>query len=109
MPHDLAARELQATPLPARDHRLCRLALFPIPVEPTPHRGNALRARDPSFLRDRASLGSQIRPGFRSPAQAKAAHPQRNRHLDEVVVSIAGKKHWLWRAVDQEGYVLDEI
>lgn len=30
-------------------------------------------------------------------------------HLDEVVVSITGKKHWLWRAVDQEGYVLDEI
>lgn len=30
-------------------------------------------------------------------------------HLDEVVVAIAGKKHWLWRAVDQEGYVLDEI
>ena len=30
-------------------------------------------------------------------------------HLDEVLVSVAGKKHWLWRAVDQEGYVLDEI
>jgi putative transposase len=30
-------------------------------------------------------------------------------HLDEVVVSIAGKKHWLWRAIDQDGYVLDEI
>jgi putative transposase len=30
-------------------------------------------------------------------------------HLDEVVVTIAGKKHWLWRAVDQDGYVLDEI
>ena len=30
-------------------------------------------------------------------------------HLDEVVVSIAGRKHWLWRAVDQDGYVLDEI
>lgn len=30
-------------------------------------------------------------------------------HLDEVVVTIAGRKHWLWRAVDQEGYVLDEI
>lgn len=29
--------------------------------------------------------------------------------LDEVVITIAGKKHWLWRAVDQEGYVLDEI
>ncbi len=30
-------------------------------------------------------------------------------HLDEVVITIAGKKHWLWRAVDQDGYVLDEI
>jgi putative transposase len=28
-------------------------------------------------------------------------------HLDEVVISIAGKKHWLWRAVDQHGTVLD--
>jgi putative transposase len=30
-------------------------------------------------------------------------------HLDEVVITIAGEKHWLWRAVDQDGYVLDEI
>ncbi|MBM6584359.1 IS6 family transposase [Microvirga sp. BT689] len=30
-------------------------------------------------------------------------------HLDEVVVTISGKKHWLWRAVDQDGYVLDEV
>jgi putative transposase len=29
--------------------------------------------------------------------------------LDEVVITIAGRKHWLWRAVDQDGYVLDEI
>jgi putative transposase len=28
-------------------------------------------------------------------------------HLDEVVITIAGKKHWLWRAVDQDGFVLD--
>ena len=28
-------------------------------------------------------------------------------HLDEVVLKIAGKKHWLWRAVDQGGIVLD--
>ena len=28
-------------------------------------------------------------------------------HLDEVVVTIAGKKHGLWRAVDQDGIVLD--
>ena len=28
-------------------------------------------------------------------------------HLDEVVLKIAGKKHWVWRAVDQDGLVLD--
>ena len=30
-------------------------------------------------------------------------------HLDEVVVTIKGKKHWLWRAVDADGYVLEQI
>jgi len=30
-------------------------------------------------------------------------------HLDEVVVTINGRKFWLWRAVDQNGIVLDEI
>ena len=25
------------------------------------------------------------------------------------MISIGGRKHWLWRAVDQDGYVLDEI
>jgi putative transposase len=30
-------------------------------------------------------------------------------HLDEVAISIAGEKHWLWRAVDQEGFVLDVL
>lgn len=28
-------------------------------------------------------------------------------HLDEVVLTIAGVKHWPWRAVDQTGMVLD--
>jgi putative transposase len=30
-------------------------------------------------------------------------------HLDEVVVKIAGRSYWLWRAVDQYGVVLEEI
>ncbi len=28
-------------------------------------------------------------------------------HLDEVALKIRGKRHWLWRAVDQHGVVLD--
>ncbi|NLS21435.1 IS6 family transposase [Rhizobium sp. P40RR-XXII] len=48
------------------------------------------------------------------PAYARRLHRKKSsgndvRHLDEVVIIIAGTKHWLWRAVDQDGYVLDEI
>lgn len=48
------------------------------------------------------------------PDYARRLHrkkPSRNDvwHLDEVVITIAGRKHWLWRAVDQDGYLLDEI
>jgi len=28
-------------------------------------------------------------------------------HLDEMAVMIAGRQFWLWRAVDDEGEVLD--
>lgn len=28
-------------------------------------------------------------------------------HLDEVVIRIKGRSHWLWRAVDAEGNVLE--
>ena len=30
-------------------------------------------------------------------------------HLDEVALRISGMKHWLWRAVDQTGIVLDVL
>ena len=28
-------------------------------------------------------------------------------HMDEMCLVMKGKKHWLWRAVDQDGYELD--
>jgi len=28
-------------------------------------------------------------------------------HLNEMVIVIRGRRHWLWRAVDKEGEVLD--
>jgi putative transposase len=48
-------------------------------------------------------------PGYARRLCRKQPNPHDVWHLDEVVISIAGKKHWLWRAVDQDGYVLDEI
>ena len=33
--------------------------------------------------------------------------PSDHWHLDEMVIAINGSRHWLWRAVDNEGEVLD--
>ena len=53
-------------------------------------------------------MGAQVRPG-RSPTRSGGVCPAAGDkwHLDEVVIKIAGEKHWLWRAVDQDGIVLD--
>src|SRR6266566_4602124 len=33
----------------------------------------------------------------------RRARPGDKWHLDEVLLNIGGKRHWLWRAVDQHG------
>jgi putative transposase len=45
--------------------------------------------------------------GYANQIRQRLPAPGDKWHLDEVVISIAGKKHWLWRAVDQHGIVLD--
>ena len=37
----------------------------------------------------------------------QAPRPGNRWHLDEVFLKINGRTHYLWRAVDQEGEVLD--
>jgi putative transposase len=45
--------------------------------------------------------------GFANRIRRRLPAPGDKWHLDEVVISIGGQKHWLWRAVDQHGVVLD--
>jgi putative transposase len=45
--------------------------------------------------------------GYANQIRRRLPAPGDKWHLDEVVTSIAGWKHWLWRAVDQHGVVLD--
>ena len=52
-----------------------------------------------------AKFGPAIARGVRR----RAPRPGDVWHLDEVRVVIRGKVHWLWRAVDRHGAVLDEI
>jgi putative transposase len=44
---------------------------------------------------------------FANQIRSRLPAPGDKWHLDEVVISISGQKHWLWRAVDQHGAVLD--
>ena len=53
--------------------------------------------------------GRKFGPEYARRLRHKQPSPGDVWHLDEVVITIAGKKHWLWRAIDQGGYVLDEI
>jgi putative transposase len=46
-------------------------------------------------------------PHFANCVRRDRPRPNDKWHLDEVVISIRGKKHWLWRAIDAEGDVLD--
>jgi len=44
---------------------------------------------------------------FANQIRRRLPHAGDKWHLDEVVITISGVKHWLWRAVDQNGTVLD--
>jgi putative transposase len=46
-------------------------------------------------------------PTFAAELRRRRARPRDRWHLDEVQLTIKGKKHWLWRAVDRDGRVLD--
>jgi putative transposase len=53
-------------------------------------------------------------PMFAAEIRRKRVEPMRayihwRRHLDEVYVKIGGEMHYLWRAVDHEGEVLESF
>jgi transposase-like protein len=48
-------------------------------------------------------------PLFAQELAGRRPRPTSRWHLDETVVMIAGRQFWLWRAVDDEGEVLDPL
>src|SRR5215213_8040220 len=103
------ARQLQAPSLSAPDHRPCGLVVLPFPL--------SLRLVEEMLL-ERGSVVSyetvrrwalKFGPAYARRLRRKTPSRRDVWHLDEVVVTISGQKHWLWRAVDQDGYVLDEV
>jgi hypothetical protein len=49
----------------------------------------------------------KFRPLFARELRRRRPRPTSRWHLDEMAVTIAGRQFWLWRAVDDEGEVLD--
>jgi hypothetical protein len=78
------------------------------------HVARSANVRDPSEANTPVSLGFVHRQWCRKfgPAYARAAKRRTGRlgdnwYLDEVFVTIKGRRHYLWRAVDQDGDTLD--
>jgi putative transposase len=98
-----------APPVPGRGHQPCRVAVLPIPAQP-PRRGGAARRaghrRQLSYETIRRwchKFGQAFAQGVRR----RRPRPGDKWHVDEVQLKINGRTDWLWRAVDQEGVVLD--
>jgi transposase-like protein len=97
---------LPPPPLPARDHPARDLALSPLHPELPRRRGTACRTRALTSPTRRSALDAEIRSRHRATATPL---PGNRWHLDEMVVRIAGRQMYLWRAVDHEGEVLDML
>jgi putative transposase len=46
-------------------------------------------------------------PTFAAGLRKRQARPGAKWHCDELLLKIKSKRYWLWRAVDQDGIVLD--
>src|SRR5689334_15636959 len=53
--------------------------------------------------------GLKFGQGFANEIRRRLPRAGDEWHLDEVAIRIAGRKHWPWRAVDQDGLVLDVL
>ena len=87
--------------------RLRALALSSFQSEQPRHRGSYGRARYWSQLRVDPVVVYQIRHEICEATSASAPGLRRYFFIDEVFVKIQGKQHYLWRAVDQDGDVVD--
>jgi putative transposase len=54
-------------------------------------------------------LGAEIGPSIARRLRQRRPRPSDRWHLDEMVVRIAGRRMYLWRAVDHEGEILDML
>ena len=85
------------------------MALFPLPAW-SPHGGGVARCRGIIVSHETVrQWARKFGQQFANRIRRRLPRVGDKWHLDEVVLKIAGVKHWLWRAVDQTGIVLDVL
>lgn len=109
MRHDDASRPPlgRLPPLWKSSRRRC--GVFPLPAEPADGRGNAGGSWHHGQLRNVRQWGLKFGRDIANNLRRRASCRGDKWHLDEVVLTIAGKRHYLWRAVDRDGFVLDVL
>ncbi len=93
--------------VPSGNHHIRCLGLPSLRNEHGRRRRPAGRARCDCQPGSGPVVGQSLWSTFANCVRRDHPRPNDKWHLDEVVISIRGKKHWLWRAIDAEGDVLD--
>ena len=92
--------------------RLVVMMYVRFPLSLAERRGPAVRARHRHLPRNGAPVVEQVRPDVRWRHPPAADQPDARVspvewHLDEMYVKLGGEMVYLWRAVDQEGEILE--
>jgi hypothetical protein len=91
----------------SRDHQPWRLAVLSLLPQLAQWRGAAVRPRDHRDRRSHPPVFVKFGPPYANQLRRRRPRPGDTWHLDEVLLTINGVQSYLWRVVDQDGYMLD--
>src|SRR5438046_2540309 len=94
-------------PIPCRDHQPLRLAVLSLLPELPRRRRDHGRAWVVVTYETIREWSHKFGGTYAKRLRSRTPRPGDRWHLDEVYLSINGKLQYLWRAVDQDGEVLD--
>src|SRR4051812_48699882 len=98
---------IQGSPVSGGDHRALRAAISPVTAElPRVEELMLVRGVIVSYETIR-QWSAKFGPVYAAGLRRRQPRPGDTWHLDEVFLTINGRRQYLWRAVDHDGNVLD--
>ena len=100
---------VQGVPVSGGGYRSLRAAVPPVHPLAARRRGADVGTGRRGHVRDDPSVVGHVRPRLRPPAPSPPPLPGDTWHRYEAFVKIQGAQKYLWRAVNQDGNVLDML